>query len=73
MCKERVDGNQTRLEISAKGSQWLASPLEEQYKSVYGLLNFLPSKKSRSSYDQDYTFESSYLAGAGIHSIRRRR
>jgi hypothetical protein len=66
--QERVDGNQTRLEISAKGSHWLASPLDEQYKSVYGLLNVFPSKKSRGSYDQEYSFESSYLAGAGIHS-----
>jgi hypothetical protein len=66
LVKERVEGSQTRLEISSKGSQWLASPLEEQYNSVFRVLNVQRSKKRRNSYDEEY--ENPALAQLGVYS-----
>lgn len=54
LVAETVDGKQIELGLSARGEKWLASPLEEQYTSLFDLLR---AKVSRNAvYDPELWF-----------------
>jgi len=82
LVSKRIQPKQTRLEISSKGSQWLASSLQEQYGRLYEFLRpqhsnkygFVPGSPYASGFDSPYSHQESQrqFLGANVTAINTR-